>query len=115
MTKVKSKQLGTNGPIVSSFGLGCMGMSDFYGSKTTRNDKESVLTIKAALDDGINFLDTADYYGAGHNELLIREALRGRRKLPVISVKFGALRNPSGGWGGIDLRPEAVKISLHTL
>lgn len=109
MTEVKSKQLGTNGPIVSSLGLGCMGMSDFYGSKASRDESESILTIKAALDAGINFLDTGDYYGAGHNELLIREALRGRQEVPVISVKFGALRNPSGGWAGVDLRPEAVK------
>jgi len=106
---MNSKQLGTNGPIVSSLGLGCMGMSDFYGSKATRDDEESILTIRSALDAGINFLDTGDYYGAGHNELLIKEALKGRHECPVISVKFGALRTPSGGWAGIDIRPQAVK------
>jgi aryl-alcohol dehydrogenase-like predicted oxidoreductase len=104
-----SKQLGTGGPVVSSVGLGCMGMSDFYGSKATRDDEESILTIRAALDAGINFLNTGDYYGAGHNELLIKEALKGRQEQPVISVKFGSLRTPSGGWSGMDLRPEAVK------
>ena len=90
-------------------GLGTMGMSDLYGTKNTRNDAESIQTIRAALDMGISFLDTGDYYGAGHNELLIREALKGRSDRPVISVKFGALRAPSGDWLGFDTRPEAVK------
>lgn len=86
-----------------------MGMSDMYGTKNNRNDTASIQTIKAALDMGINFLDTGDYYGAGHNELLIREALKGRKDKPVISVKFGALRSPTGEWLGFDTRPEAVK------
>jgi aryl-alcohol dehydrogenase-like predicted oxidoreductase len=106
---MKTIQLGKIGPTVAVPGLGTMGMSDMYGTKETRNDAESVKTIQAALDMGINFLDTGDYYGMGHNELLIREALKGRREKPVISVKFGALRSPAGDWLGFDTRPEAVK------
>src|SRR5882672_8748109 len=106
---MKTKQLGKNGPTVSSVGLGCMGMSDFYGSKQSRDDVESIETIKAALNAGINFLDTGDYYGSGHNELLIRETIRDRKEKPLISVKFGGLRSPAGGFLGVDTRPEAVK------
>ena len=102
-------QLGQIGPTVVVPGLGTMGMSDMYGTKASRNDTESIETIRAALDMGINFIDTGDYYGMGHNELLIREALKGRSEKPVISVKFGALRSPSGDWLGFDTRPEAVK------
>jgi len=86
-----------------------MGMSDFYGPA---DDRESVATIQAALDAGITLLDTGDYYGMGHNELLIREALRGRRERAIISVKFGAMRDPSGAWLGMDARPTAVKNFL---
>jgi aryl-alcohol dehydrogenase-like predicted oxidoreductase len=89
---LKTITLGQNGPQVSQIGLGCMGMSDLYGSKETRNDKESLATINAAVEQGINFFDTADYYGMGHNEMLLREAMKGRRDKFFISVKFGALR-----------------------
>lgn len=106
---MKMRKLGSNGPMVSEAGLGCMGMSDFYGTKSGRNDEESVATIRAALDAGVDFLDTGDFYGVGHNELLIRKALKGRSKTPFLSVKFGILRTPSGGFSGIDARPEAVK------
>jgi aryl-alcohol dehydrogenase-like predicted oxidoreductase len=106
---MRTLQLGKNGPQVTALGLGTMGMSDMYGTWQTRNDAESIKTIHAALDMGINFLDTGDYYGMGHNELLIREVLKDRKDKPIISVKFGALRSPAGDWLGFDTRPEAVK------
>jgi aryl-alcohol dehydrogenase-like predicted oxidoreductase len=105
-----TKTLGTTGPSVSNLGLGCMGMSDLYGPA---DRGESIATIHAALDAGIALLDTGDFYGMGDNELLIREALRSRdRDAVTISVKFGALRDPAGGWAGNDARPEAVKNFL---
>ncbi|MET7518673.1 aldo/keto reductase [Streptomyces sp. NPDC005480] len=101
------RTLGTTGPTVSALGLGLMGMSDLYGPA---DDTESIATIHASLDAGVTLLDTGDFYGMGHNELLLRDALRGRnRDNAVISVKFGALRDASGGWNGYDGRPEAVK------
>jgi aryl-alcohol dehydrogenase-like predicted oxidoreductase len=105
-----TRKLGTDGPTVSAIGLGCMGMSDFYGPA---DDAESITTIHAALDAGISLLDTGDYYAMGDNEMLIREALRDRdRERAVISVKFGVLRDPGGGWAGVDARPVAVKNFL---
>jgi aryl-alcohol dehydrogenase-like predicted oxidoreductase len=107
---MNTRSLGTTGLTVSALGLGCMGMSDFYGPA---DEAESVATIQAALDAGITLLDTGDYYAAGHNELLIREALRGRdREQAVISVKFGLMRGPDGSIVGNDLRPAAVKNFL---
>jgi aryl-alcohol dehydrogenase-like predicted oxidoreductase len=101
------RKLGSTGPTVSALGLGCMGMSDAYGPA---DRGESIRTIHAALDAGITLLDTGDFYGMGHNELLIREALTGRNRDDVqISVKFGALRAPAGGFVGYDGRPAAVK------
>jgi len=102
--------LGLDGPSVSAVGLGCMAMSGTYG----RADRtESIATIQAALDAGINVLDTGDFYGMGHNELLIAEALAGRERDDVlISVKFGAQRGPDGSWLGQDARPAAVKTAL---
>jgi aryl-alcohol dehydrogenase-like predicted oxidoreductase len=100
------RQLGTKGPSVFPLALGCMGMSDFYGPA---DEKESIATIHAALDAGVDLLDTGDYYGAGHNELLIARALQDRRGRARISVKFGALRGPDRGWLGVDGRPAAVK------
>lgn len=105
-----TRRLGSNGPDVSAIGLGCMGMSGVYGQA---DEAESIATIRAALEAGIDLLDTGDYYGMGHNELLIREALRGReRNGVVISVKFGAMRAPDNAFIGIDGRPVAVKNSL---
>lgn len=105
------RALGKNGPKVSALGLGCMGMSpDFYGPA---DEAEGIATIHAALEAGVTLLDTGDFYGIGHNEMLIRDALKGRKRDNVIlSVKFGALRDPAGGFGGYDARPAAVKNAL---
>src|ERR1700757_4688165 len=105
-----SRNLGKSGPAVSAVGLGCMAMSGIYGPA---DRAESIATIHAALDNGVTLLDTGDFYGMGHNELLIREALRGRaREQVVLSVKFGAMRDPAGAMVGIDARPAAVKNFL---
>lgn len=110
----QTRKLGRTGPVVSALGLGAMGMSDFYGAS---DRAESIATIHAALDAGVTLIDTGDFYGSGHNELLIREGLAGRNRDNVlISVKFGALRDPAGGWNGTDNRPAHVKNYLaHTL
>jgi aryl-alcohol dehydrogenase-like predicted oxidoreductase len=105
-----TRRLGVTGPTVSALGLGLMGMSALYGP-TDR--AESIATIHAALDAGITLLDTGDFYAMGDNELLLNDALRGRdRARAVISVKFGALRDPAGGWQGYDARPAALKTFL---
>ncbi|WP_158882993.1 aldo/keto reductase [Rhodanobacter sp. L36] len=104
------RTLGRNGLKVSSIGLGCMGMSDMYG----RADRgESIATVHAALDVGVTLLDTGDFYGMGHNEMLLGEALADRpRDSYQLSVKFGAQRGPDGQWLGYDARPSAVKTAL---
>ncbi|MFI8421622.1 aldo/keto reductase [Streptomyces sp. NPDC085479] len=105
-----TRTLGTTGPTVSALGLGCMGMSALYGEA---DRAESIATIHAALEAGVTLLDTGDFYGMGHNELLIAEALRtapaGRREQALTSVKFGALRTVEGGFTGYDGRPAAVR------
>ncbi|MFE3106281.1 aldo/keto reductase [Kitasatospora indigofera] len=105
-----TRTLGTTGPTTSALGLGCMGMSDLYGPA---DEAESIATVHAALDAGVTLLDTGDFYGMGHNELLIHEALRGRDRDSVqISVKFGAQRGPDGSWLGYDASPAATKTAL---
>jgi aryl-alcohol dehydrogenase-like predicted oxidoreductase len=100
-------QLGQNGPFVSKLGLGCMRMSSIWGGSTP-DETESIATIREALYNGINFLNTGDFYGAGHNEMLIGKAIKGRRDDAFISVKFGAIFH-NGQWLGLDLRPVAIK------
>jgi aryl-alcohol dehydrogenase-like predicted oxidoreductase len=107
---MNSRTLGKTGPTVSAIGLGCMGMSDLYGPA---DRDESVATIRAALDAGMTLLDTGDFYGMGDNEMLIRDALAtAARDDVLISVKFGAQRDPDGAWLGYDARPAALKTAL---
>ncbi|CAD6560396.1 aldo/keto reductase [Paraburkholderia sabiae] len=110
---MKQLQLGKAGPASSAIGLGCMGMSGMYGPS---DRAESIATIHAALEAGITLFDTGDFYGSGHNEILLGEALKSapasRRDNALISVKFGAMRDPAGGWTGYDARPAAVKNFL---
>ncbi len=107
MKNIPTIQLGSNGPSVSRLGLGCMRMSSIWGGPTP-DEKESIATIQEALDRGINFLNTGDFYGAGHNELLIGKAIKGRRDDAFISVKFGAIFH-NGQPIGMDLRPVSIK------
>jgi aryl-alcohol dehydrogenase-like predicted oxidoreductase len=104
-----ARQLGKAGPKVFPLALGCMGMSGMYGYA---EEGESIATIHEAVDRGIDLIDTGDFYGMGHNELLIGRALRGCRDKVLLSVKFGALRAPNGAWLGYDSRPPAVKNFL---
>ncbi len=107
---MKTKRLGKDGPLVSAFGAGLMALSGSYGQV---DDDASVAAIRHALDRGITFLDSADFYGMGHNELLLARALEGRRREDVVlSVKTGALRDPSGAWRGFDMSPAYVGHAL---
>ncbi|MDJ1482662.1 aldo/keto reductase [Cytophagaceae bacterium YF14B1] len=111
MTTITKFALGKNGPLVSKLGLGCMRMSSTWGGPIT-DENESVATIQMALDNGINFLNTGDFYGAGHNELLVGKAIKNRREEAFISVKFGAIFY-NGQWIGLDLRPVAIKNFIN--
>ncbi len=104
---MQQRQLGKTGPVTAALGLGCMGMSGMYGPA---DEEEGIATIHAAMDAGMVLLDTGDFYGMGHNEMLIGRALKGKNRDKVqISVKFGALRDPANGWSGYDARPAAVR------
>jgi aryl-alcohol dehydrogenase-like predicted oxidoreductase len=111
MKNIKKIQLGQNGPLVSKLGLGCMRMSSVWGGPAP-DETESIATIQQALDSGINFLNTGDFYGAGHNEMLVGKAIKGRRDDAFISVKFGAIFH-NGQWLGLDLRPIAIKNFIN--
>jgi len=111
MSEITKIQLGQNGPTFSKLGLGCMRMSSIWGGPTP-DETECIATIHQALDSGINFLNTGDFYGAGHNEMLIGKAIKGRRDDAFISVKFGAIFH-NGQWIGLDLRPVAIKNFIN--
>src|SRR6195952_4870702 len=111
MKNITKIALGKNGPLVSKLGLGCMRMSSVWGGPV-KDENESIATIQQALDSGINFLNTGDFYGAGHNELLVGKAIKGRRDDAFISVKFGAIFY-GGQWLGLDLRPIAIKNFIN--
>lgn len=105
------RKLGKQGPTVSAIGLGCMGMSEFYGST---NEEQSIRTIHQALDWGVNFLDTADMYGIGHNEELVGRAIKDRRDKVVLATKFGNVRGLDGSFKGVNGKPSYVKEACDT-
>ncbi len=106
----QKRELGEPGLEVSALGLGCMGMSEFYGET---DESQSIATIQRALDMGISFLDTADMYGSGHNEELVGRAIKGRRSEVVLATKFGNVRTPGGGFAGVNGKPEYVQAACE--
>ena len=105
-----TRSIGSNGPAVFPIALGCAAMSGNLGKAI--DDGESIATVQAAIANGVSVIDTADFYGGGHNEMLIGKAIQGRRDKVILSVKFGALRSPQGAFVGLDSRPAAVKNFL---
>ena len=110
MFEVGKRKLGTNGPEVSAIGLGCMGMSEFYGAG---NEQESIATIHHAIDRGVTFLDTADMYGVGRNEELVGKAIRDRRDRVFLATKFGNVRGPAGEFLGVKGDPDYVRSACE--
>ncbi len=105
-----TRQLGQTGPMVSALGLGCMGMSEFYGPT---DQEEAIATIHFALDHGLDFLDTADMYGMGRNEVLVGQALKGRREQAFVATKFGIVRDEKGNFLEENGRPEYVQLACE--
>lgn len=107
---MEQRRLGRDGPLVSAMGLGCMGMSEFYGQ---RDDQESIATIHRALDLGVNFVDTADMYGPHTNEELVGRAIRGRRDQVILATKFGIVRTEDPHYRGVNGKPEYVRAACE--
>src|SRR5689334_25100361 len=110
MFEVGRRRLGAEGPEVSAIGLGCMGMSEFYGAG---DEQESIATIHHALERGVNFLDTADMYGVGRNEELVGKAIRDRRDQVFLATKFGNVRGQNGEFLGVRGDPEYVRSACE--